>query len=139
MKSFFLQDPKLLLYGFLIIFFASYGQTFFISLFNENIREYYSLTDGEFGLIYAIATTLSSLMLVGFAKLIDHIDLRIYSVFISLGLATACFSMFIFYNNINRHFRQSKMILSTKYISTEKIPAVCAETTTKLNWLRFIF
>ena len=72
MKNFFLYDPKLLLYGFLIIFFASYGQTFFISLFNIEIRNQYNLTDGQFGLVYAIATTLSSLLLVVFAKLIDH-------------------------------------------------------------------
>ena len=74
MKKFFLFDPKLLFYGFFIVFFASYGQTFFISLFNQNIREHYNITDGEFGFVYAIATTLSSLMLVMFAKLIDFIE-----------------------------------------------------------------
>ena len=100
MKSFFLQDPKLLCYGFLIIFFASYGQTFFISLFNENIKEHYNLTDGNFGLVYSIGTIASSLALISFAKLIDHIDLRIYSFFISIGLVLACFGMFIFYSNI---------------------------------------
>ena len=47
MKNFFLYDPRLLIYGFLIIFFASYGQTFFISLFNEQIRTHYNLTDGQ--------------------------------------------------------------------------------------------
>jgi len=100
MKNFFLFDPKLLVFGFLIIFFASYGQTFFISLFNEQIREHYHLTDGEFGLVYAIATTLSSLILVSFGKLIDFIDLRLYSFVVSLGLSLACFGMFIFYENI---------------------------------------
>jgi len=100
MRDFFLIDPKILCYSFLIIFFASFGQTFFISLFNENIRLNYNLTDGEFGLIYAIATTLSSLILISFAKLIDYIDLRIYSLFICLGLAVACFGMFIYYNNV---------------------------------------
>ena len=100
MKNFFLQDPKLLCYGFLIIFFASYGQTFFISLFNENIKEHYNLTDGNFGLVYSIGTIASSLALISFAKLIDHIDLRIYSFFISIGLVLACFGMFIFYSNI---------------------------------------
>ena len=49
MKNFFSYDPKLLIYGFFIVFFASYGQTFFISLFNTEIRFYYGLTDGEFG------------------------------------------------------------------------------------------
>ena len=84
MKKFFSYDPKLLVYGFLIVFFASYGQTFFISLFNIQIRTHYNLSSGEFGLVYALATTLSSLVLVFFAKLIDFIDLRTYSFFVSL-------------------------------------------------------
>ena len=95
MKNFILQDPKLLLYGFFIIFFASFGQTFFISLFSDSIREHYKLTDGNFGLIYAISTTLSSIALISFAKLIDRIDLRIYSFLVSIGLFAACFGMFI--------------------------------------------
>ena len=69
MKKFFFHDPKLLIYGFLIIFFASYGQTFFIALFNDDIKNLYSLTDGQFGLVYALSTTLSSLLLINFAKL----------------------------------------------------------------------
>ncbi|MBS56309.1 MAG: hypothetical protein CMP16_00365 [Rickettsiales bacterium] len=100
MRDFFLYDPKLLLYGFLIIFFASYGQTFFISLFNIEIRNQYNLTDGQFGLVYAIATTLSSLLLVVFAKLIDHIDLRLYSFIVSAGIFLACLGMFFFIKNI---------------------------------------
>ncbi len=100
MKKFFLLDPKLLFYGFLIVFFASYGQTFFISLFNIQIRTHYNLSSGEFGLVYALATTLSSLVLVFFAKLIDFIDLRTYSFFVSLGLSFACLGMFLFYNSV---------------------------------------
>ena len=94
MKKFLNFDPKLLLYGFTIIFFASYGQTFFISIYNLEIRTFYNLTDGEFGLIYALGTLSSSFILVGFAKLIDKIDLRLYSLIISLGLALACFSLY---------------------------------------------
>ena len=94
MKNFFFYDPKLLIYGFSIIFFASFGQTFFISIFNTEIRNLYKLTDGEFGLIYALGTLLSSFFLVGFAKLIDHLDLRLYSFFIAIGLSTACIGMY---------------------------------------------
>lgn len=100
MKFFFSYDPKLLLYGFLIVFFASYGQTFFISLFNFEIRNFYELSDGQFGFIYAIATLSSSLILISFAKLIDHLDLRIYSFIISLGLFLACAGMVVLINNI---------------------------------------
>ena len=100
MKNFFLSDPKLLLYGFAIVFFASYGQTFFISIFNEQIREAYSLSDGEFGLVYSLGTLASSIILVAFAKLIDHIDLRLYSLIVSVGLAIACAGVYISYESI---------------------------------------
>lgn len=100
MKSFFLSDPKLLIYGFMIIFFGSYGQTFFIALFNDDIKNYYSLTDGQFGLIYALSTTLSSLLLINVAKLIDFIDLRIYSIIITTGLIITCISIYILPFNI---------------------------------------
>ena len=100
MRKFFFHDPKLLIYGFLIIFFASYGQTFFISLFNDDIKNLYSLTDGQFGLVYALSTTLSSLLLINFAKLIDFIDLRIYSFLVTLGLFISCLAFYFLPPNI---------------------------------------
>ena len=100
MKKFLYHDPKLLVYGFLIIFFASYGQTFFIALFNDDIKYYYSLSDGQFGLLYALATTLSSLLIINFAKMIDYIDLRIYSLLITLGLLAPCFAIYFLQSNI---------------------------------------
>ena len=100
MKDFFSHDPKLLLYGFLIVFFASYGQTFFISLFNTDIRNFYSLSDGEFGFVYAISTLFSSFILISFAKLIDYIDLRVYSLIVTIGLLLACFGMAMLVNHI---------------------------------------
>ena len=100
MKNFFFYDPKLLLYGFLIIFFASYGQTFFIALFNDDIKNFYSLTDGEFGLVYALSTTLSSLILINFAKLIDFIDLRIYSFLVTIGLLIPCLLIYYLPSNV---------------------------------------
>ena len=100
MKKFFLHDPKLLLYGFCIIFFGSYGQTFFIALFNNDIKILYNLSDGEFGLVYALSTTLSALLIINFAKLIDFIDLRIYSFMITLGMFLACLAFYFFPSNI---------------------------------------
>jgi len=100
MKNFFHHDPKLLFYGFLIVFFASYGQTFFISLFNTDIREFYVLSDGEFGFVYAISTLFSSFILISFAKLIDHIDLRTYSLIVTIGLLLACFGMVMLVDHV---------------------------------------
>ena len=100
MKDFILHDPKLLIYGFLIIFFASYGQTFFIALFNDDIKHSYNLSDGQFGMVYALATTLSSIFLVNIAKLIDYVDLRLYSFFVTLGLLISCLSLYFLPENI---------------------------------------
>ena len=100
MKNFILHDPKLLTYGFLIIFFASYGQTFFIALFNDDIKNLYNLSDGQFGMVYALATTFSSLLLINFAKLIDFIDLRIYSFVVTIGLLLTCFGVYFLPENI---------------------------------------
>jgi len=99
-KKFFLHDPQLLLYGFCIIFFGSYGQTFFIALFNKDIKILYNLSDGEFGLVYALSTTLSALLIINFAKLIDFIDLRIYSFIITLGMFFTCLAFYFFPPNI---------------------------------------
>jgi len=100
MKHFILHDPKLLIYGFLIIFFASYGQTFFIALFNDDIKNLYNLSDGQFGMVYALATTFSSLLLINFAKLIDFIDLRIYSFLVTFGLLLPCVGIYFLPENI---------------------------------------
>ena len=43
MKEFLSLDPKLLFYGFMIIFFSSYGQTWFIAIHNSEIRNFYKL------------------------------------------------------------------------------------------------
>ncbi len=100
MKKFFLHDPNLLFYGFIMVFFASFGQTFYIALFNEDIRNFYNITDGEFGLVYAIATLLSSFLFINFAKLIDKMDLRFYSICVIFGLAFACIGFYFIFDNI---------------------------------------
>ena len=91
MKSFFLLEPRLLLFGFFISYFASYGQTFFISIFNLEIRSLLQLSDGQFGLIYSLATLTSAFILIWFGKLIDKIDLRVYTFIISIGITVGIF------------------------------------------------
>ena len=100
MRSFFLSEPRLLLFGFFISYFASYGQTFFISIFNLEIRSLLNLSDGQFGLVYSLATLISAFILVWFGKLIDKIDLRIYTFIISLGLSFGCIGMFFLTKNL---------------------------------------
>ena len=50
-NSFFYLEWQFLLYGFLMSFWSSLGQTFFISLFSQEIRISLNLSHGEFGFI----------------------------------------------------------------------------------------
>ena len=49
-------NKKVLLFGIIFTFFSSFGQSFFLGLFNPSIRDELNITHGQFGTIYAIAT-----------------------------------------------------------------------------------
>ena len=100
MRSFFILQPRLLLFGFFTSFFAGFGQTFFISIFNPEIRNLFNLSDGQFGILYSLATLTSAIILIWFGKLIDIIDLRIYTFITSIGLTGACIGMFFLTSNL---------------------------------------
>ena len=51
---------KVIIFGFIFTFFSSFGQSFFLGLFNSSIRDTLSITHGQFGSIFASATLLSS-------------------------------------------------------------------------------
>ena len=87
--NFLIKQSNFLFFGLFAALFASYGQTFFISMFNFQIRETLNITNATFGLIYSLATILSSILLVWFGKLIDKIDLRFFTLIVSIGLAVS--------------------------------------------------
>ena len=62
---------RFLTYGALMSFWSSIGQTFFISLFSLEIRTELSLSHGEFGSYYAVATMMSALTLFWLGKQAD--------------------------------------------------------------------
>ncbi len=85
------REWRLLLFGFLMTFGSSYGQTFFIALFSGDIREELHLDHSEFGLLYSSATLTSAFLLLWTGSLIDRWDLRRVSYLIVLGLGAGCF------------------------------------------------
>ena len=82
---------KVILFGFIFTFFSSFGQSFFLGLFNSSIRDALSITHGQFGSIYASATLLSSIILVWFGKKIDDINILKFSYLVIMLLAFSCF------------------------------------------------
>lgn len=64
------------LYGGLMSFWSSLGQTFFISLFSNEIRADLQLSHGDFGGYYAIATLASAATLIWLGKLADLMSVK---------------------------------------------------------------
>ena len=82
---------KVILFGFIFTFFSSFGQSYFLGLFNSSIREALSITHGQFGSIYASATLFSSLLLIWVGKKIDDVNIFKFALFVIILLAFACF------------------------------------------------
>ncbi len=82
---------KVIVFGFIFTFFSSFGQSFFLGLFNSSIRDALSITHGQFGSIYASATLLSSIVLVWIGKKIDDVNILKFAFYVIIFLSTSCF------------------------------------------------
>ncbi|WP_417430313.1 MFS transporter [Kiloniella sp.] len=93
MFNFILTNARFLAFGFVVAFASSFGQTFYVSLFSEEIRTDLNLSHGDFGAFYSSATLINGFAVIWFGKQIDHMDLRAYSYLVILGLCTATLAL----------------------------------------------
>ena len=98
MFNFIHKNFNLLFFGFLIAFSSGFGQTFFISLFSNDFRATFNLSNTEFGSIYSIATVLSAITIIWAGKLIDTVNLKKYTLTIVFGMAIACLMASLVFN-----------------------------------------
>ena len=92
-------NKKIIIFGFIFTFFSSFGQSFFLGLFNAPIRNELGITHGQFGNIYAMATIFSSILLIWVGKKIDEYQIFYYSFFVIILLFLSSL-FFSFINNI---------------------------------------
>ena len=92
-------NKKVIIFGFIFTFFSSFGQSFFLGLFNAPIRNELDITHGQFGNIYATATIFSSLLLIWVGKKIDEYQIIYYSFFVIILLFFSSL-IFSFINSI---------------------------------------
>lgn len=90
---FLFAHPRFLAFGFALAFFSSFGQTFFISLFGNEIRETFSLSHSGFGLCYSLATLASGLSIIWLGQKLDSVHLRTFSLVLLVGLVVGCVGM----------------------------------------------
>ena len=93
-------NKKIIIFGFIFTFFSSFGQSFFLGLFNSPIRNELGITHGQFGNIYAMATIFSSVLLIWVGKKIDEYQIFYYSFFVIILL----FLSSLFFSFINSIF-----------------------------------
>lgn len=84
---------RFLAFGFFLTFFCNIGQTFFIGFYNHSITESLGLSSSDFGAIYGIASLMSAASLIWVGRLIDHVDLRWYTLVVLIGVVIACLLM----------------------------------------------
>ncbi|MEM8670584.1 MAG: MFS transporter [Planctomycetota bacterium] len=71
MFSFLKHNFRWIAGGFLLTFFSSFGQTFFVSASVEAWQTKFDLSHGEFGRLYMLATLVSALCLPFVGRLVD--------------------------------------------------------------------
>jgi MFS family permease len=79
--------------GFLLTFFSSYGQTFFIALSAGNVRAEYGLSHGGWGTLYMLATLASAFSMPRVGRLVDRYSVMQVTLIIVPTLALACVLM----------------------------------------------
>ena len=90
MLTFLRNNARWIAGGFLLTFFSSFGQTFFIGLSGEELRAKFDLTDGEFGLTYMVATLASAATLPFIGRTLDTMPGRRVVLFVIPCLSVAC-------------------------------------------------
>lgn len=84
------QERRILLFGMLMTFSSSFGQTFFVSLFVPAWEKEFALGSGLFGSLYSLATLISAVLLPIVGRWVDVIDLRRYALAVAIGLGISC-------------------------------------------------
>lgn len=89
--KFFRSNSKEVSFGWVLTFLSSFGQTFLISIYVPEILEAFSISNGLFGSIYAIATVTSSVIMLSVGHLVDHKPVKQITALTVGGLAFSSF------------------------------------------------
>jgi len=87
------ENAPFLAVGALLSALSSFGQTFLIAVFAGEIRDEYGLSNGDWGLIYMVATMASAGVMIYAGGLTDRFRVRSLGVVVLTLLALSCLGM----------------------------------------------
>ncbi len=139
----FIRGHKsLLTFGLLMTFGSSFGQSFFVGLYQMPLRELYDLSASAFGGAFSFVTLLSAAALPWTGRVIDQVRLRTFSTAVILVLTLAAlmiavapsFWIFVVGLFLLRHFGQGLMSHTSstamgRYFSANRGKAVTISST----------
>jgi len=103
---FFKHHYKQVGFGGSLTFLSSFGQTFLISLYVPEIIKTFNIKENVFGSLYAIATVISSILLLTIGHSIDHKSVKKTTTITLIGLAISLFLLGF------SHYHLSLLVLS---------------------------
>ena len=89
-RQLFVINGRLVAFSFLMTFYSSFGQTYFIGVFGPQIQAEFDLSHTLWGSIYLAGTLASALLMPFTGALIDRFSLSSYSIAVAFGLLAAC-------------------------------------------------
>ncbi len=87
------ENKALLGFGLLIAFGSSFGQSFFVGLYQAPLREAFDLSASGFGAAFSAVTLVSAAILPWTGRVIDQVSLRTYTAATILILACAALTL----------------------------------------------
>lgn len=87
---FMYQHGSHLAFGAILMAMSSFGQTYFVSLYGQGLRQAFGLSDGGLGGLYAAGTVMSAVTLTWAGRMIDYTTIRRFTLAVTLLLVTAC-------------------------------------------------
>ena len=87
--KFFKNNRKEVGFGWVLTFLSSFGQTFLISIYVPEILKTFDISNGLFGSIYAVATVISSVIMLSVGHFVDHKPVKKITAFTVAGLAVS--------------------------------------------------
>ena len=89
-KRILLTNPRLLGFGFAMVFFSSVGQTFFVGIFGPQLQLEFDLSHTAWSTIYMIGTLASAITMLWTGPLVDRFKLRNFSLVVCIFMTAAC-------------------------------------------------
>jgi MFS family permease len=91
--AFISREWRFLMFGALIMFWTSPGQTYLISLFGDQFRQGFNLSHGDFGSLYTLATISSAAILWPAGRLVDKLQLTKFVWWVCVAMVMGTISM----------------------------------------------